>query len=47
MPCKGKQTFPDGATTSVKHHPEALPDGDGNAGWLFFETVVQALGNHS
>ena len=47
MPSKGTQTFPDGVTTSVKLLPEALPDGDGNAGWLFFETVVQALGNHS
>ena len=47
MPSKGTQTFPDSVTTSVKHHLGALSDGDGNAGWLFFETVVQALGNHS
>ena len=27
MPCKGTQTFPNGVTTSVKHLPDALPDG--------------------
>ena len=45
--CKGKQTFPDGVTTAVKLLPEALPDEDINAGWLFFEATVQALENHS
>ena len=28
-----------------KQLPEALPDGDGNVGWLFFEATVQALGS--